>query len=63
MRQALVTGSLDGFVEVWDYDTCRLRKDLAYQVSGRFGGCMREGPRSAEMGGASRLKLGPGRRR
>ena len=27
-----MTGSLDGFVEVWDHDTCRLRKELPYQA-------------------------------
>ncbi len=34
-----MTGSLDGFVEVWDHDTCRLRKELLYQVGGWVGGC------------------------
>jgi WD40 repeat-containing protein SMU1 len=34
--QYCVSGSVDGFVEVWDYQTAMLRKDLPYQEEGSF---------------------------
>mmetsp|Transcript_84021 Transcript_84021/g.151657 ORF Transcript_84021/g.151657 Transcript_84021/m.151657 type:complete len:529 (-) Transcript_84021:64-1650(-) len=34
--QFCVSGSIDGFVEVWDFQSGTLRKDLAYQDEGSF---------------------------
>jgi WD40 repeat-containing protein SMU1 len=31
----LITGTKDGFVEVWDYQKCKLRTDLEYQAKVR----------------------------
>lgn len=34
--QSLITGSIDGYIEAWDFETQALRQDLEYQVKEQF---------------------------
>jgi len=34
--QYLATGSVDGFVEIWDFDSCKHKRELKYQLNDEF---------------------------